>query len=127
MKLLLDTQAFVWWITDDRRLSGKARAAIAKPRNQVAVSVASAWELAIKSLLGRTGGPLDPYLVEREADVNGFEVMPILLRHAVGTASLPPIHADPFDRMLISQARAEGFSIVSADRILADYPIRVVW
>lgn len=128
MKLLLDTHAFLWWIGDDRRLSQPARGAIADPGNEVSFSAASAWELAIKAGLGRIemDDPLGPFL-EEQTKRNGFRVLPVLLGHAVAVAELPPHHRDPFDRLLVAQALAEGMTLVSGDRALRKYEAPVLW
>lgn len=128
MKLLLDTHAFLWWIGDDARLSGPAREAIADPGNDVAFSVASAWELAIKTGLGRfePDGDLGPFL-EEQIQHNAFRVLPVKLEHAVAVSSLPPHHRDPFDRLLVAQAVAEGMVLVSRDPQLRKYDTPTLW
>lgn len=128
MKLLLDTHAFLWWIGDDARLSASARQAIADPGNDVSFSVASAWELAIKTALGRfdADGNLSLFLREH-VQQNAFLVLPVRLEHAVSVASLPAHHRDPFDRLLVAQAGVEGMTLVSADRQLRKYDTPVLW
>lgn len=128
MKLLLDTHAFLWWIGDDARLSGPAREAIADPGNDVSFSVASAWELAIKTAIGRfeADGELRPFLDEH-IQRNAFQVLPVKLEHAVSVASLPAHHRDPFDRLLVTQAAAEGLTLVTRDPQLAKYGIPILW
>jgi len=127
MKLLLDSNALVWWFSSDPRLSAKAHRAIKNPSNEIVVSVASAWELAIKSRLGklRMGD-----LVERlPDDLNeaGCTVLPIMLDHAIRAGSLPAHHKDPFDRMLVAQAQAENLAIVSSDPVFDHYGVRRLW
>jgi len=128
VKLLLDTHAFLWWIGDDARLSGPAREAIADPGNDVALSVASAWELAIKTGLGRfePDGDLGPFL-EEQIQRNAFRVLPVKLEHAVAVSSLSPHHRDPFDRLLVVQAAAEGMTLVSRDPQLRKYDTPTLW
>jgi PIN domain nuclease of toxin-antitoxin system len=128
VKLLLDTHAFLWWIGDDPRLSSPARASIADPGSEVWFSVASAWELAIKAAIGRieTEAPLSRFL-EEQTRQNGFRVLPVLLGHAAGVESLPDHHRDPFDRLLVAQAIAEEMTLVSGDRVLRKYGVRVLW
>lgn len=128
MKLLLDTHAFLWWITGSDRVSHHARDAISDTANEVYVSAASGWELAIKASLGRVALPddLEGFLSEQLA-TNGFDVLPIHLRHALGVYRLPDLHRDPFDRMLIAQAIAERMSLVSGDPRIAGYGTDVLW
>ena len=127
MTLLLDTHAFLWWISDDPRLSPPARAAIGDGRNEVFLSAASAWEIAIKGG-GRVEIP-EPTaaFVTQQVRANGFEVLPIHLRHALAVASLPGHHRDPFDRMLVAQSIQEGLKLVSGDAQIALYDVEVVW
>lgn len=124
MGLLLDTHVFLWWLQESARLSPAARAAIASGANQAWVSAASIWEIAIKSSIGK--------LKVRDADVQelstlisaaGFSELPVRAAHAAGVRDLPFHHADPFDRMLVAQARAEGFTIVTADGRFASYGV----
>ena len=128
MKLLLDTHAFLWWIGDDARLSDPARDAIADPDNEVSFSVASAWELAIKTGLGRfePEGKLGSFLGE-QVQRNSFQVLPVKLGHAVEVASLPNHHRDPFDRLLVAQAVVEGLTLVSRDPQLRKYAAPTLW
>ncbi len=128
MKLLLDTHAFLWWIGDDARLSAPAREAIADPGNEVSFSVASAWELAIKSSLGRFDpeGNLGSFLGEQVRH-NSFRVLPVSLAHAVEVSSLPGHHRDPFDRLLVAQALVEKLILVSRDPQLRKYAAPILW
>jgi PIN domain nuclease of toxin-antitoxin system len=123
VKLLLDTHVILWWQTDDRRLNRAARRAIAEA-DIVWVSAVSGWEAAIKVALGRLR--LDePFDILIAAD--DFTELPLGLRHTQRLATLPPHHADPFDRMLIAQALAEGATLVSHDRALEPYGVPVLW
>jgi PIN domain nuclease of toxin-antitoxin system len=130
VRLLLDTHAFLWWITDDPRLSEEARRRIADPQDEVLLSAVSAWELAIKAGLGRlalpTGADLED-VVRRQVEVNRLEVLPVQLSHALRVGRLPPHHRDPFDRLLVAQALVEGVPLVSADPALAPYPVEILW
>ena len=128
MKLLLDTHAFLWWIADDPSLSTRARRAIAGAANEVYLSAASAHEMAIKAGLGRLRlrEPLEE-LVPREVAACGFRVLPVQLSHALGVSSLPPIHRDPFDRLLVAQARIEDLALVTIDKALGRYGVKIVW
>ena len=123
MKLLLDTHVILWWQRDDRRLKKAARRAIATA-DIVWVSAVSGWEVAIKAGLGRLR--LDePFEVLIAAD--DFTQLPLTLSHSNRLEQLAPHHADPFDRMLVAQAFAEGATIVSHDRALAPYGVPVIW
>lgn len=123
MNLLLDTSVFIWWVTADERLGARARAAMADPASSVFVSAVSAWEIAIKRALGKLeleGDVGD--LIEREE----FEELPICVVHALEAESLPPHHRDPFDRMLIAQSRRERMLLVSGDRVMTRYDVRLL-
>lgn len=119
MKLLLDTHAVLWWLAD-AELSETAREAIADPDHLIAVSSASVWEVAIKRALGKLEAP--DGLVDVLTD-SGFEPLPILQAHAEAVGSLPAHHRDPFDRMLIAQARIEDLTIVSRDATFDRYDV----
>ena len=123
MRLLLDTHVFLWWRDDSRKLRPHARQAIAEAQ-LVFVSAATAWEAAIKAALGRLQ---IPDTIEAGVVDSGFEKLPISFSHAESAARLPPHHADPFDRMLVAQARAEGLTLVTHDRWLAPYEIEILW
>lgn len=128
MRLLLDTHAFLWWITDDPHLSDRARALIGEGGNEVFLSAASAWELVVKASLRRveTVQPLERFVPD-QLERNGFQALPVLLRHALALPDLPPLHRDPFDRMLVAQALTEEMTLVSADREIRRYPVPVAW
>lgn len=124
MNLLLDSHAFLWWLQDSRRLSRKARRAIAAPTSQVFVSAVSIWEIAIKLSIGklrwREGVALDDSIASC-----GFAELPVSVRHAAGVRNLPGHHADPFDRLLISQALVEELRVVTADEVFTRYAIQI--
>ena len=128
MRLLLDTHAFLWWVGGERPLGRRARAAVADPGNEVLLSIASFWEIAIKISLGRLGigQPLSRFIAE-QLRVNAFSPLEIGLAHAARVAILPFHHRDPFDRMLIAQALQEDLTIVSADRVFGRYGVPRVW
>jgi len=128
VKLLLDTHAFLWWITDDPHLSHRARTLIGGGENEVFLSAASAWELAVKVALGRVEleQPLDRFVPD-QLERNGFQALPVSVRHALALPALPPLHRDPFDRMLVAQALTEEMTLVSADREIRRYPVPVAW
>lgn len=120
-RLLLDSHVWVWWTTMNPKLGPGTRAAIANAQ-EVCLSVASAWELAIKRQLGKLKIPRNMDL-QAEFALDGFVPVTITLEHALVAASLPPIHKDPFDRMLVAQARVEGLTLVTADPMLSRYDV----
>lgn len=122
-RLLLDTHAFLWWLSDDPSLGADARRMIGEPRNQVLVSAASIWEISIKQAKGMLEAPED---LEALVEDEGFTKLPISLFHGQQAGKLPEIHRDPFDRMLIAQTQAEGLELVTADGIIPQYGVRVV-
>jgi PIN domain nuclease of toxin-antitoxin system len=128
MKVLLDTQAFLWWNLDDPRLSPKARRIMADSANTLVLSVVSAWEIAIKVQLGklRVPGEAGDYVRNRAAH-DRMEILPIQMEHAVALAALPLHHRDPFDRMLIVQSQIEQLAILTADSAFRDYAVDVIW
>ena len=128
MRLLLDTHALLWWLDGDRRLSRKARGAIADEHATVLVSAASAWEIATKFRLGKLPGASD--VADDVAGCvagQGFESLDITIRHAQRAGRLGGDHRDPFDRMLIAQAQMEDVSIVSDDGVFDVYGVSRVW
>jgi PIN domain nuclease of toxin-antitoxin system len=127
VNLLLDTNALLWLLADDGRVSDWTRRLVADRRNQVYVSAVSAWEMAIKVSLGKLSAPPDIGVwLPREMAASGLTPLPISIEHASGVEQLPPHHADPFDRLLIAQARAEELTIVTADSQLERYEVQVV-
>jgi PIN domain nuclease of toxin-antitoxin system len=121
VRLLLDSHAFLWWLAEDPKLGAGARQAVADPSSIVHVSAATVWELSIKTALGKLD--LDgAYLVE-EIEENGFVELPMTARHSLAAATLPRHHDDPFDRMLIAQARIEGLTIITRDPAFRDYEV----
>lgn len=128
MKLLLDTHAFIWWDSEPDRLSSRALSFCQDPGNTLLFSVASAWEMQIKIQLGklRLGLPLGE-LIENQQRVNSLEILRIGLEHVLALDQLPPVHKDPFDRLLVAHARMEGASLVTDDPVMANYPVDVIW
>ncbi len=122
MKLLLDTHLLLWAAGEPRRLSKPARALIENPDNELLFSAASLWEVAIKRSLGRDDFKVDARLLRRGLLDNGYTELPILSDHVVATESLPLIHKDPFDRILVAQATAEGITLLTIDSLLSQYP-----
>jgi PIN domain nuclease of toxin-antitoxin system len=122
MKLLLDTHLLLWAAGDPRRLSKRARTLIDNPDNELLFSAASLWEVAIKRGLGREDFKVDARLLRRGLLDNGYSELPIISDHVVATESLPPIHKDPFDRVLVAQATVEGVTLLTIDSLVAQYP-----
>ena len=122
MRLLLDTHALLWWLAD-AGLTDQARDAIADPANLIMVSAASAWEISIKKALGKLAAPDD---LEQQVDAGGFSALPVSVAHAIAAGQLPRHHDDPFDRMLIAQAFAEGLTIVTHDKRFTDYDVAML-
>ena len=122
MKLLLDTHVLLWAAGDPGRLSPSAYDLLNAPENEPFFSAASLWEIVIKSGLGRDDFRVDPSALRRGLLDNGYAELPIESRHAVAVSGLPPIHKDPFDRILVAQAQVEGILLVTADPLVARYP-----
>lgn len=128
MRCLLDTHTLLWWLFDDPKLSPRARAAIAAPENDILVSAASAWEIATKYRIGKLPEAGDivsqfaPYL--RKAR---FTALAVSVEDALLAGSLPGPHRDPFDRMLIAQAKSRSVPLVTIEAIFADYGVTVLW
>jgi PIN domain nuclease of toxin-antitoxin system len=127
MRLLLDTHAFLWFVTGDARLSRAARRALEAADNELILSAASVWELAIKAGLGRLTlpGSVAEYVAEKVAQ--GLSVLSVDWTHAAAVEKLPPHHGDPFDRLLAAQALAENLPLVTGDREFRAYGVKVVW
>lgn len=129
MRILLDTHAFLWWASKrGAKLSDRARDLLSDGATDVALSIASVWEIAIKVGGGRLVLPdaVERYVPDRLRH-HGFELMSIELRHALRAGGLPPIHRDPFDRMLIAQAQIEGIPIITADPAIGRYDVETIW
>ena len=128
MRCILDTHAFLWYMHDDPRLSDYARELFLDATNEVLLSVASLWEMAIKASLGRLELHLPfPELVDQEILGNGMELLPILPTHIEEVSRLPVYHKDPFDRLIIAQAMAEGLPVITRDGAFSSYDITVLW
>jgi PIN domain nuclease of toxin-antitoxin system len=121
-RLLLDTEAFIWWDGNDARLGGHARAAI-QDALEVYVSAASAWEIVIKAGLGKLRTRRQPAQAVAEG---GLRELPISFAHAEAVGSLAPHHSDPFDRLILAAATAEGFTIVTSDRKFELYDVPLI-
>ncbi len=128
MKLLLDTQCWLWWFTQPERLNEEAITQIDDETNELWLSVASVWEMGIKVAIGKLSlpEPLDSYISSRMGQL-GARSLEIKASHAIQVSALPLHHRDPFDRMLIAQAQMENVMLVSADPIFRKYDISLLW
>ncbi len=128
MRYLLDTHAFIWWAGEPAHLSSLALSLCHDPTHTLLLSVASVWEMQIKSQLGKLhlALPLSE-IVESQQQTNRLEILAISLTHIWSLAKLPEHHKDPFDRLLISQAITEGLTLISHDSDIARYPVQVAW
>jgi PIN domain nuclease of toxin-antitoxin system len=126
VSVLLDTQAFLWWISDSPKLSRRAQAAIAD--EHCFLSIASCWEMAIKVSLGKLEmpRPLQRFLQE-QLEINGFAVLPVSLEQAAAVSAFPFHHRDPFDRLLAAQALDEEIPVVSSDPVFKAYGVKRIW
>lgn len=122
MNLLLDTHILLWAAAGSDKLPTQAVELINNPTNRLYFSAASLWEVVIKSSLQRDDFHVDPHLLRRGLVDNGYVELAITAAHTLGVAHLPAIHKDPFDRLLVAQAEAEGFLLVTADALVAQYP-----
>ncbi|TEU13232.1 MAG: type II toxin-antitoxin system VapC family toxin [Anaerolineales bacterium] len=128
MKVLLDTHAFLWWVTDSPKLSARARKVIQDSNNELFFSAASGWEIAIKAQLGRLQLPdnLEQFIME-QLSLNAILVLPIQLHHALRVYTLPQYHRDPFDRVLVAQSQIENLPILTADAQITPYTVETIW
>jgi PIN domain nuclease of toxin-antitoxin system len=122
MKLLLDTHLLLWAAGEPRRLPKNIRTLLEDRDNELLFSAASLWEVAIKSGLGRKDFRVEARLLRRGLLDNGYSELPIVSDHVVAIESLPPIHKDPFDRLLVAQAAVEGITLLTNDPVVAQYP-----
>ncbi|ELS03743.1 hypothetical protein Xen7305DRAFT_00034670 [Xenococcus sp. PCC 7305] len=128
MRLLLDTHTFIWYVTNNRKLSLKAQQLINDGNNEVFLSIVSIWEMAIKHSVGKLRFELPFELfMKRQLKVNDFQLLNIKVDHLVIVANLPLHHRDPFDRLIIAQAIAEKIPVVGTDEIFDLYPIERLW
>ena len=128
MKLLLDTHTFLWWNTEDPQLSARAREMIANGQNEIFLSVASVWEISIKTAKGKLILPEVPahYILSR-IGLYRFQPLPVHVSHAVRVYDLPRHHDDPFDRMLVAQSQVESIPLISTDAEIRKYEVEVIW
>ncbi len=123
-RYLLDTHILLWWADNDKRLKPRHRSIIGIGADQVVFSVVSVWEAAIKASQGKLELPTSPLVFfQRLAELGPFQVLPIQLSHAAEVFALPQVHNDPFDRLLIAQARSEGLTLVSDDPVFTRYDL----
>jgi PIN domain nuclease of toxin-antitoxin system len=128
VKLLLDTHTFLWLDSEPEKLSATALAACEDPDNELYFSVVSAWEIQIKAQLGRlTLHVLLEHMVEVQQTDSGLFILPVELRHVYALDTLPQVHHDPVDRLLVAQARAERTHLMTADSQLKRYPVDILW
>jgi PIN domain nuclease of toxin-antitoxin system len=123
MRLLLDTHIFLWWLTDDPALSPKAREVIGNGNNVVYISAASVWEISVKKSLGKLAAPEN---IEAIVEQESFQKLPITLGHGEAAGQLPTYHRDPFDRMLIAQARCEDLILVTVNQDIPKYQVQLL-
>jgi PIN domain nuclease of toxin-antitoxin system len=128
MRAILDTHTFLWWNTDDPQLSGVARRFISDGENELFLSAASTWEIAIKCARGRLLLPENPgeYVANRMAYYR-IQPLPIQISHTLRIYELPDIHQDPFDRLLIAQSQMEDIPILTADKTISRYDVMIIW
>ncbi len=126
MKLLLDTHVLLWVAGAPHKLSQTAQNLIEDPQNQLYFSAASLWEISIKNKLGRTDFKVDLPILRRNLFDAGFEEIAITSAHTLALDALPNLHKDPFDRILIAQANAEGVTLMTADSAMMEYQVAVV-
>jgi len=128
LRVLLDTHALLWWLSDDPALTRPARKIIADTKNTVIVSAASAWEIGTKVRLGKLPTANDLAAdFSGHLDRDGFQLLAISAEHGIRAGLLPGPHKDPFDRMLIAQAQAENVPIISVERLFEQYGVRRIW
>jgi PIN domain nuclease of toxin-antitoxin system len=127
LKYLLDTHVFLWAITEDRRLKSVHRKIYADGDNELWLSVASLWEILIKTRVGKLTlpAPVAAYIL-KQMEKNRVSLLPVRASHLVALEELPPLHRDPFDRMLVAQANGEGMAILSGDAAIRKYAVTVV-
>jgi len=128
VRFLLDTHTFLWWITDDPHLSERARQVISDPENDIFLSAASGWEMAIKTQLGKLQLPdrFEQFIAE-QLFRNNITSLPVMMSHALHVQSLLLHHRDPFDRLLIAQGQLEKMPIITTDSVFADYDVEIMW
>ncbi|BAZ16545.1 hypothetical protein NIES4071_84220 [Calothrix sp. NIES-4071] len=128
MKALLDTHAFLWWVTNDSQLSSTVISILSDRSNEIFFSTASSWEIAIKAQLQKLELPSNPEIyIAEQLEINSFQVLPIELKHTLQTYYLPNHHKDPFDRILVAQSQVENLPLLTLDAKIAQYGVNVIW
>lgn len=128
MKALLDTHAFLWWVTNNPQLSSTVQSILMERSNEIFFSAASGWEIAIKAQLRKLELPSEPEIyIAEQLKINSFQILPIELRHTLQTYYLPNHHKDPFDRILVAQSQVENLPLLTLDAKIAQYEVRVIW
>jgi PIN domain nuclease of toxin-antitoxin system len=128
MNALMDTHVFLWWISDDIRLPLHVRTIISDSRNELFLSAASCWEIAIKYRLGRIKLPQKPdiFIID-QLSKNAIQSLPVFASHALYECNLPDLHRDPFDRIIVSQSRIEKLPVITSDPLMKQYKINIIW
>lgn len=124
MKILIDTHILLWWLMNDPTLASDTRLQIGNPKNTIFVSTATIWEIAIKKTIGKLQMPDN---LDKAIEASHFHSLLISIQHAMGTIALPPHHHDPFDRMLVSQSKIEGCTLMTRDGRIGKYDIPIIW
>jgi PIN domain nuclease of toxin-antitoxin system len=122
MKLLLDSHLLIWTALVTRPLPAEAKRLLSNPKTDLIFSAASLWEITIKAGLGKRDFQIDPRVLRRNLLDSGYEELPLTSEHTSALLNLPPIHGDPFDRILVAQATVEGITLLTVDSTLAKYP-----
>lgn len=127
MRVLIDTQAFIWFVENDKQLPAKIKKELEDSDNMIIISIASLWEMTIKITLDKLHLGCDIEEMIDKVYRNGFEILPILPEHIVKLSTLEYFHRDPFDRIIISQGLSENLAIVSSDKVFDDYGVKRKW
>ncbi len=128
MKALLDTHVFLWWILEHERLSPRVRETMSDIENTFLLSAASAWELILKAEAGKLKLPENPaQFIRQQLSLNGIDSLPVHVSHALHVYTLPALHRDPFDRVLIAQSQLENLPILTSDPWIRRYPVETIW
>jgi PIN domain nuclease of toxin-antitoxin system len=127
MTLLFDTHAFLWAIGQPEKLSSVARLALENPENQRVVSVTSLWEIALKVQIGKLDLPVSPSFYRQHLQRLHASLLPVEARHTFELMRLPLLHRDPFDRLLVAQARTDQLTLLTCDTLIARYPVATLW
>jgi len=128
MRALLDTHTFLWWIIDNPQISSRVRDIMSNSSNELFLSAASCWEIAIKAKIGRIKLPDRPQIfVSQQMALNTIQGLPIQISHALHVFNLPHHHKDPFDRIIIAQAQLEKLPILTSDAMISKYKVKIIW